>query len=198
MPRISREMLQRLRGNGLGRIGDYGSDDPNVGQGVTDYREDEVWGNVPQGGDPAALYDVSAQSLGVIQDSPGDAPGFDAIIWSTLTYVGNKTVKLPADKNRVVLIVENISTTTVDIPIAVSFGINASTAGAGPNGLQLQRSGSVLYIDTYCPTNDVYLFLPAAGAGQFAAASIVLGTRGQPKSALAMAQALQSGSVGAA
>lgn len=183
MPRITRQLLQQLRGNGLGRVGEYAPDDANVGAGGQGYDEGQVWGNVPQGNDAAQLYAVDSQSIGMVQNSPGDAPGFDAIVWSSFTYAGQQQIKLPADKNRVVLIVENISTVVKDVPISVNFGQNATTEGAGPSGLQLLRNGSVLYIDTYCPTNDVYIELPAVNpTPQFAACSIVLGTRGQPKS----------------
>lgn len=159
------------------QLGDY-SEYGQPGQPL--YSELDVYGCDPneQLDNP---FGIDGHSLGMLQNSPGDAAGFDSINWTCVNYNGAQQVTYTADPKRVVLIVENLSSNTTPVPIAVNFGTGASTVGNSPPGLQLLQQGSVLYVDRYCPTNDIYISLPAVSSPSFAACAVVMGTRGEPK-----------------
>ena len=168
--------------NRRGKLGDYG---PNPSTGT--YDESEVFGCQPGADEGAAAYGVDAGSLGMLQNSPGDAPGFDEIVWSSRFYAGQSAladIVIAADPARVIVIVEKVDAGPG--PVAINFGSQASAFSTVPGGLQLYTQGSVLYIDTYCPTNDLHIALNSvvASVGTFAQCSVVIGTRGRPKQPL--------------
>jgi hypothetical protein len=170
-------------------LGDY-SADPQTGQyGGTDgdYNEMMVMGCSPDDINALNAYGVDGGSLGALQNTAADTPGFGEINWTATTYTsgaGAQNIKFTANPNRVLLIVENVSTITptANIPVAVNFGQNASTEGPAPNGVQLLTRGSVLYVDEKCPTNDVYLHLPVTASPDLAVCVVVIGQRGAPAS----------------
>jgi hypothetical protein len=145
--------------------------------GGTNPGEELVFGCSPDELQQMSAYDQSGGSLGVLQNSPADAPGFDDIVWSASAYT-NQDCYLTADRKRVVLIVENIGSTNA---VVVNFGTAASSSTFATNGLVLFSQGSVLYIDRFCPTNDIYVHGVGASANEF---SVVVGTRGQPQQPL--------------
>lgn len=81
---------------------------------------------------------------------------YQGFAWNTLNYSGNQVIKLAANPQRKVLIIENIGT----VNIAVAYGVTA-VVGATPAGTigHIVLPNGYIYTDRDCPTNDVYIAL---------------------------------------
>jgi hypothetical protein len=168
-------------------LGDYSRDNQYIGPDETQgyYDEYQILGCSPEDLQALDALSVDGHSLGMLQTSPGDAPGFDDIVWSSAFYSGSAgqlDIQIAADRSRVILIVEKTDSSA--IPVGVNFGAAAQIFGAAPNGIQLYSQGSVLYVDKYCPTNDIHLNLLVPSSLAVSACVVVVGTRGQPKTPL--------------
>jgi hypothetical protein len=143
----------------------YSSDDPNVGEydsGGTD-TSNIYYASTP--GD-----DTSGSPMSVVASTPGDAPGFASIQYTCINFrntAANSAVQgnsVPANPNRVVLIVQNQHATD---DMVVNFGQGAnvqSVAIVGPpastaliaTGILINPGGN-LFLDTYCSTDAIYV-----------------------------------------
>jgi hypothetical protein len=160
---IRRQMMHGLGALGVIQPGNYSDGDPNVGErddGGTDPTEN-YYATTP--GD-----DTSGSPMSVIASTPGDAPGFSSIIYTCINFrtsaPQSNNNSIPANPNRVVLIVQNQHATD---DMVVNFGQGASVqsvAVVGPpaatvlvtNGLLINPGGN-LFLDTYCSTDAIYV-----------------------------------------
>jgi hypothetical protein len=148
----------------LGQIqpGNYSSNDPNIGtyeDGGTDAS------SVYYASTPAD--DTSGSQMSIVASTPGDAPGFDGIYYSVINFravANDGSCTVPANKNRVLLIVQNQHSTD---NMVVNFGQGASiqqTHVVGPPAsIVIQATGIIIFpggnifIDKYCSTDAVYM-----------------------------------------
>ena len=81
-----------------------------------------------------------------------------AIPWTTQLFQGGANNVLPARPDRVILIVQNLSST---VSAAVNYDQAASISGALPNQLSqgtLLLPGASIYVDRWTPTGAIYIY----------------------------------------